>query len=236
MNSPRRSSVAAALIAAGMAASTASHAVRINPDGHGQALIYPYYTARSSVSGFAFVTALTVINTANNAKALKVRFREGKAGEQVLTFNLFLSAYDVWTAGIIGADASNSSSTQAAGIFTLDNSCTSPKVTSSSAVPIRFRNGAYSAVDPFGDSLDRTYEGYFEVVEMGTIVKGSALELAVTQKEDFSAPNASKPPCTNLPMTGAVPAAAVLFRKLPPGIGSVGVILSGGNMDPAMLG
>jgi threonine dehydratase len=36
--------------------------------------------------------------------------------------------------------------------------------------------------------------------------------------------------------SGAVPAAVVLFRKLPPGIGSIGVILSGGNMDPSMLG
>ncbi len=31
--------------------------------------------------------------------------------------------------------------------------------------------------------------------------------------------------------SGAVPAAAVLFRKLPPGIRSVGIILSGGNVD-----
>jgi len=31
--------------------------------------------------------------------------------------------------------------------------------------------------------------------------------------------------------SGAVPAAAVLFRKLPPGIRSIGVILSGGNVD-----
>ena len=31
--------------------------------------------------------------------------------------------------------------------------------------------------------------------------------------------------------SGAVPAAAVLFRKLPAGIGKVGVILSGGNVD-----
>jgi len=31
--------------------------------------------------------------------------------------------------------------------------------------------------------------------------------------------------------SGAVPAAAVLFGKLPPGIASVGVILSGGNVD-----
>lgn len=35
--------------------------------------------------------------------------------------------------------------------------------------------------------------------------------------------------------SGAVPAAAVLFHKLPAGLGSVGVVLSGGNMDPAML-
>jgi threonine dehydratase len=35
--------------------------------------------------------------------------------------------------------------------------------------------------------------------------------------------------------SGAVSAAAVLFGKLPPGIASVGVILSGGNMDFAQL-
>jgi threonine dehydratase len=31
--------------------------------------------------------------------------------------------------------------------------------------------------------------------------------------------------------SGAVPAAAVLFHKLPPEIGSIGVVLSGGNVD-----
>ncbi|HMD71997.1 MAG TPA: threonine/serine dehydratase [Bryobacteraceae bacterium] len=31
--------------------------------------------------------------------------------------------------------------------------------------------------------------------------------------------------------SGAVPAAALLFHKLPPGIGSIGVVLSGGNVD-----
>ena len=36
--------------------------------------------------------------------------------------------------------------------------------------------------------------------------------------------------------SGAVPAAAVLFRKLPAEVGSVGVILSGGNVDWEMLG
>jgi threonine dehydratase len=31
--------------------------------------------------------------------------------------------------------------------------------------------------------------------------------------------------------SGAVPAAAVLFRKLPAGIRSIGIVLSGGNVD-----
>lgn len=35
--------------------------------------------------------------------------------------------------------------------------------------------------------------------------------------------------------SGAVAAAAVLFRRLPPGIERAGVILSGGNMDPEIL-
>ena len=35
--------------------------------------------------------------------------------------------------------------------------------------------------------------------------------------------------------SGAVPAAAVLFRKLPPGIRSIGAVLSGGNMDLDLL-
>jgi threonine dehydratase len=36
--------------------------------------------------------------------------------------------------------------------------------------------------------------------------------------------------------SGAIAAAAVLYRRLPPGLGSVGVILSGGNVDLDVLG
>ena len=35
--------------------------------------------------------------------------------------------------------------------------------------------------------------------------------------------------------SGAVAAAAVLFKKLPPGLGRVGVVLSGGNVDYELL-
>ncbi len=35
--------------------------------------------------------------------------------------------------------------------------------------------------------------------------------------------------------TGAAAAAAVLFNKLPPDVERVGVIISGGNVDPSTL-
>jgi hypothetical protein len=107
-----------------------------------------YYTARSTASGNAYVTALSVVNTTASAKAVKVRFLEGKNSKEVLDFNLFLSQYDVWTAGIVAAGAG-------AGVFTADNSCTTPKVSSSSANPTKFRNGAYAGDG--GVTADRTY-------------------------------------------------------------------------------
>ena len=105
-----------------------AQAVHINQDGLGQALVYPYYTARSTASGNAYVTALSVVNTTASAKAVKVRFLEGKNSREVLDFNLFLSQYDVWTAGIVAAGAG-------AGVFTTDNSCTTPKVSNSDGKP-----------------------------------------------------------------------------------------------------
>jgi hypothetical protein len=175
-----------------------AQAVHINNDGLGQALVYPYYTARSTASGNAYTTALSVVNTTSAAKVVKVRFLEGKNSREVLDFNLFLSQYDVWTAGIVPAGA-------AAGLFTTDHSCTTPAVSNSNVNPTKFRNGAYVG-DKGGDGLDRTYEGYFEILEMGTIVHGSALETSVTHVPNLSAPNASKPPCTGLPITAAFPA------------------------------
>ena len=97
MKSNVRLALSLGAVAANVCSSPAS-AVRLSPDGHGQALIYPFYTARSLASGNAYVTALSVVNTTASAKAVKVRFLEGKNSREVLDFNLFLSQYDVWTA------------------------------------------------------------------------------------------------------------------------------------------
>jgi len=189
--------IGGALIAAGTLTAPLAQAVRINPDGLGQALIYPYYTARSTPKNNPFATALSVSNTSSKPKAVKVRVMEGRGGATVLSFNLFLGAYDVWTAGVTPSGAG-------AGIISTDRSCTLPAISSNPASPTRFRNGAYQG-DGLGDGLDRTYEGYFEVLEMGTIDPTSTLGIAVTAVPDYTAPNVSRPPCDGLPTTAAAP-------------------------------
>ena len=196
-HSPKLKLVVAAVATTVLGFPVSSSGVRVNPDGHGQALIYPYYTARSVVPGNAYVTALAVTNMTASAKAVKVRFLEGRAGAEVLDFNLFLSAYDVWTAGIVGAGAG-------AGIFTLDNSCTSPPISRNASNVTLFRNEAYTG-DSVGDTLDRTYEGYIEMLEMGAIDPATAFGVAITQRQNYSAPNASRPLCNALPVTNTTP-------------------------------
>ena len=87
------------------ACSTGVGAVRVNPDGHGQVLIYPYYTARSIGAVNTYVTAFSIVNTSDGAKALKVRLHEAKVGADVLAFNLFLDARDSWTGGVVSSGA-----------------------------------------------------------------------------------------------------------------------------------
>ena len=87
-------SVVAGLAAVAGFASTAN-AVELNPDGTGQVLVYPYYTVNKNQQ-----TLISVVNTTNIAKAVKVRFLEGHNSREVLDFNLFLSEFDVWTASV----------------------------------------------------------------------------------------------------------------------------------------
>jgi hypothetical protein len=161
----------------------AAQAVNVNPEGLGQVLIYPYYTTRSigAAPGAPYYTALTVVNSTGSSKAVKVRFIEGKASQEVLDFNLFLSPKDVWTAGIV-SDGSGS------GVGTFDNSCTVPALPADGGL-VPFVNFAYAG-DPVGDdSLDRTNEGYAEIIEMGTIITGSDTYVATKHVNGV-------PPCT----------------------------------------
>ena len=161
MNTFKRKSLYAAVLAGlgTVGVVGTAQAVHINPDGLGQALIYPYYTVRSD-GGNAYDTYLTVVNTTASTKAVKVRFLEGKNSREVLDFNLYLSPNDVWTA-IIEA------TTDGARMRTADRSCVTPTVPATGFPFVNFAYSGGSATDNETGSLDRTREGYFEIIEMG---------------------------------------------------------------------
>jgi len=199
MNTFKRKALFTA-VAAGLGVAGSAEAVYLNPNGTGQALVYPYYTVQT-VSGSAYNTLISVVNTTSRGKAVKVRILEGKTSSEVLDFNLYLSANDVWTAGIIPA-------TNGVGgaIVSTDNSCVAP---TSLATAQDFRN--YQYVSGVGGSslpgvgLDRTREGYIEMLEMGTIVTGSNLASMITHSAAGVPPN-----CAGVQATAFVPAATDL--------------------------
>jgi len=182
MNSFQRKSLYAALAGAGALGVTgAAEAVSVNPNGVGSVLIYPYYTVQSDNAGNAYNSLLSIVNSSASAKAVKVRFLEGKRSVEVLDFNLFLSKNDVWTAGIVPNAAGGAS------MLTVDKSCTIPF--NFAAPPgFPFKNVAYTG-DGGGDGLDRTKEGYVEIIEMATFATFTSTYRAINH------PGGATPDC-----------------------------------------
>jgi hypothetical protein len=176
--------------AAGIAGT--AQAVNLNPDGLGQVLIYPYYTANDGNN-----TLLSVVNTTDNAKAVKVRFLEGFNSREVLDFNLYLSHHDVWVAAIAKSEAlvpvdAPDYATDTVLIIS-DDSCTVPYLYEDAQTTLPdgtivgiqpFLNLAYTG--SFNDggptSKDRASEGHIEMIEMGTIYPGNDTYRAITHR------------------------------------------------------
>lgn len=150
---------------------TPAEAVVLSASGTGQALIFPYFTARTATPSGPNATLVTIVNGTQTNKALKVRLREGRAGAPVFDFNLFLPLYDVWAAAI-------TPTLDGAVISTVDGSCTLPAIQAPGATQGAFFRTSAFHDDGAGNSADRTREGWFEVVEMGTYPAGSALDQA----------------------------------------------------------
>ena len=166
--------------AAGIAGT--AQAVNLNPDGLGQVLIYPYYTTNDGNQ-----TLLSVVNTTDQAKAVKVRFKEGYNSREVLDFNLYLSAWDVWAAAIgDGADLGFPSQAGVPHLVIPDTSCTVPYLYGDSVdagldfglqafLPYDY-SGANNDGGPdedVGGPIPRAAEGHFEMIEMGTLTNDS---------------------------------------------------------------
>ena len=137
-----------------------ANAVNVNPDGLGQVLIYPYYTARAGND-----TLISVVNTSSQAKAAKVRFLEGLNSREVLDFNLYLSAFDVWTAAV-----TENPEGDGARLLIADSSCTVPYFFGGAGeqafLDFEFTN---ENADGGTTALERVESGYFEILDMGTV-------------------------------------------------------------------
>ena len=64
----------------------------LTTEGLGDAALFPYYTAQGG-----WQTFVRLINTSNEAMAVKVRFREQANSRDVLDFMVLLSPNDMWS-------------------------------------------------------------------------------------------------------------------------------------------
>ena len=157
-----------------------AQAVNINPDGLGQVLLFPYYTTNGGN-----VTLLSVVNTTEDAKAVKVRFLEGENSVEVLDFNLYMSAYDVWSASIepqpmdrqdmsCDPDPTDDVTVYCEGPVLMiqddENTCMVPNFGKmQSFLPFAYRAFGEDLGDGGTQDDARMNEGHFEMIEMGVL-------------------------------------------------------------------
>jgi len=168
-------------VLAALAGVNAAQAVHVNSDGLGQVLLYPFYTTESLQD-----TYINLVNTTDEYKAVKIRILESMNSREVLDFNLYLSPWDHWSATIT-ADGPDAVAT----LTSADTSCTVPVAVSAGAtIPFRTFEFDGSRAGSDADSVsgvERTREGYVEVIEMG-VVTDSELQALIKHGPDGTPP------------------------------------------------
>ena len=149
--------VAAGLLGA-VTMMTSAQAVYVNKDGTGQVLLFPYYNAQEG-----YVTNVNIVNSTDETKAVRIRFREGRNSEDVMDFNLYMSPNDVWS-GSVQKDTAGS-----AKVITSDKTCTLPTSLAPSCKTGDCEPGSMVFAGANGTTADDTLEGYVEVYEMGVV-------------------------------------------------------------------
>jgi len=162
-------------VAAGVAgvATTAQAGMYLDPEGTGQVLLFPYYNAVGTNE-----TAIHIVNTTDDAKAVKVRILEYINSQEVLDFNLYMSPRDHFSFSIFQhPDGDN------AALVTRDNSCTVPALGTATGLGGTlegFTTEDGAKIQPFlpyqyqaeysGLDFDaRSQVGHVEVIEMGVL-------------------------------------------------------------------
>jgi len=153
------------LAVAGAVSATAHAQMYVNPENTGEVLVYPFYTADNGNQ-----TYIHVVNTTEHAKAVKVRILEAENSYEVRDFNLYLSEYDHF-AFTIELDEGGGGR-----LVTGDTSCTVPAIPEGG---IEFTNLLFP--DEENNSLERTLNGYVEIIEMGQFLEA---KVAATGDQD----------------------------------------------------
>lgn len=154
-------------------------AVSLNPRGLGQVLIYPYYTVNKGQD-----TLLSVTNTGDLGKVVKISFNEGYNGRTVMDFHVFLSPYDAWTATVTAAG-------EGARIVSNDRSCVLPMSAGMDihTTGFHFRSSSYDGqyipgwVDGGPTGLARTREGSIRMITVGDVVPGSRTDDLIAHQQ-----------------------------------------------------
>jgi hypothetical protein len=141
-----------------------AHAVNLSQDGTGQVLLYPYYNVNQGN-----ITFVSVTNTENVAKAVKVRIREAVGGERVFDFTLYLSPRDVWVGALTRQGDAIRVSVPA------DTTCSVPERSVLTAMDFS-TDRISDSYDPdesgsqsTSEVLERISEGYIEVFELAEL-------------------------------------------------------------------
>ena len=149
-------SLAVAASAAGMT-SLATAQMYVNPEGTGEALVFPFYSAQNGND-----TYISVVNTTAQTKAVKIRIIESQESEEVLDFNLYMSPQDHFSFAIT-ADGDG------AKMVTNDTSCTVPTIAGGEQAFTDLL--LVEDTQELGDAASREQVGYIEVIEMGQLIR-----------------------------------------------------------------
>ena len=180
-------------------AAMAQAAFDVNESGTGVIQIVPYFSAQDGNA-----TVLHVVNTdANNAKAVKIRFRGASNSDDLLDFQVFLSPNDAWT-GLASANANGHLQ-----LVTNDSSCTLPAEVRTQGVTLapldRLTNRLWDTVEK---QRAQTREGYIEILEMASIPKAYGTDVGKDVNPLYTAVKhvkgtggVMKAPCTDAAFT-----------------------------------
>jgi hypothetical protein len=180
-------------------AATSSTALAVELDNNnrlGDAGIFQYYTATGD-----WQTFMRIVNTSDEAVAVKVRFREAANSREVLDYIIFLSPRDMWT----GWTDANAGGEGVPGVKTNDTSCLYPAPNNNTqkigwvSVPNSnakwaafqdraFTNGDLAEYDDGGNDnhtpLERMSEGHIEVIGIAQFSGVSDFGRAVSHGDD----------------------------------------------------